>query len=126
MVGEPEGADRLAHALALRDAGREQHDRRAVVGDLHPHAERPERLAHALLLRAPRPHDDAARLEGDPLGVQLGEQPARRRRRVVAEDADRREVQDAAVLGDDRVEEVDGLADAQQLEEGPPGDQDQA
>ena len=122
-----EVAQRELRSGRLVDAGGQHHHRFAIEDHLQLEAELADRLDHQRFLRRMRRHDDLAHLEG------LNATPAQRRDellgRRIGEQRDvaaSRVVNERAVLRNDIIEQIDAVANAQQIVQPASGHEDRA
>jgi hypothetical protein len=121
---EPERVERGGQAGALVDAAREHHDGALVEDDLQLEPEVVDLLEHVELMRLARGDDDLADAEGSDAALPQPLDQARRRRLTERPRLVRtRQVQQAAVLGDDGVAGGGVGEDAQQVVELAAGDE---
>jgi hypothetical protein len=104
---------------------RRELDGQKTLQDIAIHARRRQRFPEERFVGPRSADDDPPNLIEDPAAIQLGQESSGRRRTLVPDHRRPGIVEDRAVLGDDRLEELEAVADAAQLEEGATRDENE-
>jgi hypothetical protein len=122
-----ETAQRGLYPRSFVDAGGQHHDRFPVEDHLQLESELADRFDHLRLLRRMRRDDDPSHLQRlDTTPSQRCDEVLGRRLREQRDIAAVRVVKEGAVLGDDVIEELSALANAQQVVQPASGNEDRA
>ena len=125
MAREAEESWGALDAGALGHTGRNEHQEAAIEDEIHVDPGRGERLAGRIRAVAGHVNDDVSHAKRHRLPLQFVDEGGGRGRGQAVSGTTSRQVQNAAILGHHDVEEVEVLADANQLEEHAARDEDE-